>query len=192
MQLFERVKFLSKKTEEKGQSLAENIGVNAHTFRGYLSLKRQDNLWPLLEKILAEYPEISRRWLYFGEGPLLACSDDLDNEAEQELLDELARLRKEVLALREGRTPEQSRGSVAVPVRQLEIELEQLRKEKMSLLSQLTQSQNEVIALYKEREKGMSAVFRDVIKDMTKDDELPFPRHYRDTGAGTVQEPKKG
>ncbi|WP_279086488.1 hypothetical protein, partial [Bilophila wadsworthia] len=46
------------------------------TFNGYLSEKRQDNLWPLLPKILVLYPELSRDWLYFGEGQMLKADGE--------------------------------------------------------------------------------------------------------------------
>ena len=45
------------------------------TFQGYLNDKRQDNLWPILPKILELFPRISRQWLYFGEGPMLIGQD---------------------------------------------------------------------------------------------------------------------
>lgn len=69
MELFERVKQLPKIIGIQDKELAAGLGVNASTFSGYLNARRQHNLWPLLPKILENYPEISRQWLYFGEGP---------------------------------------------------------------------------------------------------------------------------
>ncbi len=39
-------------------------------FQAYLTEARQDNLWPLLPKILEIFPELNRDWLYFGEGAM--------------------------------------------------------------------------------------------------------------------------
>ena len=52
-------------------TFAEMVGVQYRTFLGYLSRKRQHNLWPLLPAILEAFPRLSRQWLYFGEGPML-------------------------------------------------------------------------------------------------------------------------
>ena len=101
MELFERVRFLIEGAD-KGpggkDSFARKIGINPHTLRGYLSKKREDNLWPLLEKILAVHPEVSRKWLYFGGAPFL-LADDPDNKKLQDTLDELARTRQRALDL---------------------------------------------------------------------------------------------
>lgn len=52
------------------KALAEMLEIKQNTFSGYLKPERQDNLWPLLPKILALFPRLSRNWLYFGEGPM--------------------------------------------------------------------------------------------------------------------------
>lgn len=52
-------------------TFAEMVGVQYRTFLGYLSRKRQHNLWPLLPAMLEAFPRLSRQWLYFGEGPML-------------------------------------------------------------------------------------------------------------------------
>lgn len=52
-------------------AFAEMIGVQYRTFIGYLSQRRQHNLWPLLPTMLEAFPRLSRQWLYFGEGPML-------------------------------------------------------------------------------------------------------------------------
>lgn len=69
MELFERVKQIAKIIGISDKDLAANLGLKQSTFSGYLNARRQDLLWPLLPKILELYPEISRQWLYFGEGP---------------------------------------------------------------------------------------------------------------------------
>lgn len=50
--------------------LARALNMQVRTFQGYLNADRQDNLWPLLPKILEAFPRLSRQWLYFGEGPM--------------------------------------------------------------------------------------------------------------------------
>ena len=99
MQLFERVHLISKLSAQKGITLADQLGVNPHTFRGYLKETRQHMLEPYIEPILALHPEISRHWLTTGEGPMLAVSDNTDDQREQALLDELADLRKRVIEM---------------------------------------------------------------------------------------------
>ena len=96
MELFERVRYVARQAKDAGLSLAEQIGVNQNTFSGYLSLKRQDNLWPLLDLILAAHPELSRNWLYFGEAPILSAESP---DSAQRLLDELAHARQRVMDL---------------------------------------------------------------------------------------------
>ena len=98
MELFERVKTLIDLEKRGGKSLAESLGVNESTFKGYLSAKRQHNLWPYLNAILAIHPELSRNWLYFGEGQFL-IADSPDDEELQNALDELGNTRQRVLDL---------------------------------------------------------------------------------------------
>lgn len=73
MFLFERVNDIVKMDKRRGVSLAESIGINPHTFRGYLKESREHKLNPLLEKILAVHPEISRDWLFFDEGDMYSA-----------------------------------------------------------------------------------------------------------------------
>lgn len=51
--------------------LAKLLNIPQNTFQGYLKIERQDNLWPLLPLILKVVPQVSREWLYFGEGDML-------------------------------------------------------------------------------------------------------------------------
>ena len=51
MDLFERIKLVAK-TKGSVKKLAFELNIPQTTFNGYLSEKRQDNLWPLLPKIL--------------------------------------------------------------------------------------------------------------------------------------------
>lgn len=71
MELFERIKEVSELVGS-ATKLASRLSVAQTTFNGYLNAKRQDNLWPLLPKILELFPDLSRDWLYFGEGEMLS------------------------------------------------------------------------------------------------------------------------
>lgn len=70
MHLFERVKIISRHFAGSDTSFAVRLGLKQPTFFGYLNEKRQDNLWPLLPKILELFPQVKRDWLYFGEGEM--------------------------------------------------------------------------------------------------------------------------
>ena len=74
MYLFERVRKIAKYFTGSDKALAEKLGFKQQTFCGYFNEKRQDNLWPVLPKILALFPTIQRDWLYFGEGAMLKDS----------------------------------------------------------------------------------------------------------------------
>lgn len=69
MELFERVKQVAKIIGITDKELGAELGLKQSTFSGYLCTRRQNLLWPLLPRILERWPEISRQWLYFGEGP---------------------------------------------------------------------------------------------------------------------------
>lgn len=70
MELFKRIKEISKHFTSSDKALAEKLGFKQATFSGYLNEKRQDNLWPILPSILELFPSLSRDWLYFGEGSM--------------------------------------------------------------------------------------------------------------------------
>lgn len=71
MLLFERVRYLYQKISQSQAEFARALDLTPATFNGYLKESRQDNLWPLLPKILELFPQISRNWLYFGEGEMI-------------------------------------------------------------------------------------------------------------------------
>lgn len=108
MQLFQRVKILAKSKAGSVKALAEKLGKGQSRFNAYLNETRQNNLWPLLPQILELYPDVSRDWLYFGEGEMIASSPtaaqvgELETEldAANAMLDakdaEIERLRSEL------------------------------------------------------------------------------------------------
>ncbi len=69
--LFERIRLVSSKLAGSQENLGESLGIKGRTFQGYLTKKREDNLWPHLSQILKLYPQIQRNWLFFGEGNML-------------------------------------------------------------------------------------------------------------------------
>ena len=103
MLLFQRVKEVASVLAGSQTLLGEKLGFSSpRTFQAYLTEARQDNLWPLLPKILEIFPELSRDWLYFVEGTMLpsnkpaeaaVSSDDCQKriaELEAELKEERA------------------------------------------------------------------------------------------------------
>lgn len=74
MKLFQRVRELAKAKAGSAKKLGEQLGKSQPVFQAYLNETRQNNLWPLLPQILELYPDVSRDWLYFGEGEMLSTS----------------------------------------------------------------------------------------------------------------------
>ena len=101
MQLFQRVKILAKSKAGSVKALAEKLGKGQSRFNAYLNETRQNNLWPLLPQILELYPDVSRDWLYFGEGEMIASSPtaaqvgELKEKADSQQA-EIERLRAEL------------------------------------------------------------------------------------------------
>jgi len=71
MELFERVKYISKNLAASEAKLAAALGLPQRTFNNYLKKKSQRNLWELLPRILEIFPQVRRDWLYFNEGEKL-------------------------------------------------------------------------------------------------------------------------
>ena len=101
MMLFQRIKTLAKIKAGSAKKLGEALGMSQPRFNGYLNETRQNNLWPLLPQILELYPDVSRDWLYFGEGEMIASSptaaqvDELKEKADSQQA-EIERLRSEL------------------------------------------------------------------------------------------------
>ena len=108
MELFQRVRDLAKAKAGSAKKLGELLGKSQPVFQAYLNERRQNNLWPLLPQILELFPDVSRDWLYFGEGEMLSASPtaarvgELETEldAANAMLDakdaEIERLRSEL------------------------------------------------------------------------------------------------
>ena len=70
--------------------MAKKLEIKQTTFNSWFASARQDNLWPVLHKILELYPHISREWLYFGDGEMMRSRGDegppVSQSREKELL----------------------------------------------------------------------------------------------------------
>lgn len=96
MKLFERVRVISTEVARSQSDLAKRLGLTLSTFNGYLNEKRQDNLWPLLPRILELYPQLNRDWLYFGEGEMYGGHREQSPEQVKEMSKRLAALEQEL------------------------------------------------------------------------------------------------
>ena len=70
MELFERVKQVRKVAKSYAR-ISQALGITQSNFNYYCDVKTQDNFWPLLPKLLDAFPQLSRDWLYFGEGAMV-------------------------------------------------------------------------------------------------------------------------
>jgi len=76
MQLFERIKVISEGVAQSQTALGKALGLSQSKFQGYLNAVSEKNLWQYLPKILELHPQVSRDWLYFGEGEMLVSGDE--------------------------------------------------------------------------------------------------------------------
>lgn len=94
MELFERVRLLAKTKERSLTVFSDKLNIAQNTFNGYLKESRQSNLWEILPKILELYPDVSRDWLYFGEGEMLG-EERVKPETIKELQNKIQELEQE-------------------------------------------------------------------------------------------------
>ena len=89
MELYERVDAVIRRMARSRSHLARQLNIKQTTFNSWFSRERQENLLPVLFRILGLYPYISRDWLFFGEGEMLAAeagAPDVSQSREKELL----------------------------------------------------------------------------------------------------------
>lgn len=84
MELFQRIKELAVKCAGSETKLALALGLAQSRFNKYMNTKSQRNLWEYLPKILRLYPQLSRDWLYFGEGEMLKSKGEPEGEKKSE------------------------------------------------------------------------------------------------------------
>ena len=140
MQLFERIRFFSKSQKIPLARLAEHIGVSPQTFNTWFAEKSQRNLWEHLQKILDLYPELSREWLYFGEGPMLR-----DNSIEGKSSPQAASL-------------SESMSSSAPCTEELKRENTELTKKLLAAKDELLAAKDKIIALHEENKRLAESV----------------------------------
>ena len=89
MELYERVDVVVKRLAKSRTHLAKQFNIKQTTFNSWFSRDRQDYLLPVLFKILELYPHVSRDWLFFGEGDMVASEAgglSVSQSREKELL----------------------------------------------------------------------------------------------------------
>jgi len=89
MELYERVDELIRRMARSRTHLAKQLNIKQTTFNSWFSRYRQNCLFPVLFKILEQYPHVSRNWLFFGEGSMLESETDapsVSQRREKELL----------------------------------------------------------------------------------------------------------
>lgn len=156
-ELFQRIDAAAKYFAGSLRGFAPLIGINYRTFYGYISLERQDNLWPLLPIILEKFPRLSRQWLYFGEGPMVIGQGiPLDapiplqvlTTAAEQMASECGGAWGDVLKLVIGRAQEEAEQQGGTP--EAALELAEARGEILRLHKKLEGLQGEIISLQKE------------------------------------------
>ena len=92
MEIFERVLLAIQHKGATKAWLANELGIPKPTFNGWFSTDKQERLVPKLYAIHNLWPDISREWLFFGEGNMYA-EDKKPTEKEQALKRENDELR---------------------------------------------------------------------------------------------------
>jgi len=71
MQLYQRVKKVALELAGSETKLAERLSIPQRKFNGYLNPTSEKNLWQHLDKVLEIFPQVSRDWLWHGQGDML-------------------------------------------------------------------------------------------------------------------------
>lgn len=74
MELYERIEAVIQQKKTNKKNVATLLGIPHNTFGRYFCLKHQRKLGMLLWDLAALWPDVSRDWLYFGEGEMLSAS----------------------------------------------------------------------------------------------------------------------
>lgn len=137
MQLFERVKAVAEQLAPSQTSLGKALGLTQSKFNQYLNAVSEKNLWQYLPRILEIYPQVSREWLYFGEGEMIA--------AQGHGLQTVARPLRAVSHMAGAQSDDSTTD--------MEREIAELRTQVNDLRGHIA-TQNELLAVYKERAEG--------------------------------------
>lgn len=159
-ELYQRIEAISRYLCGGVPEFAKALGINTRTFYGYLSKDREHKLWPLLPEILADYPRVSRMWLYFGIGPMmignrvpldLPVPQQMIAAAAEEIAVECGGTWQDILEyILACRNDERQDSSQAVPSTALEGALSSANERIMELQSQLIEAQASIIKLQNE------------------------------------------
>jgi hypothetical protein len=83
MQLFERViQVIDTFAGGSQNQLAKRIGIQQTKLNRNLKAEGQEHLWQLLPKVLEQFPQINRYWLYFDEGEMCGQAEKAQSEVE--------------------------------------------------------------------------------------------------------------
>lgn len=83
MNFKDRVDFILKKKSLSRTDLSKKLGLSQSTFNGYFAPGKEDALAPYLWKLMDLFPDISRDWLFFGEGkPFLEEKEEYTHIAD--------------------------------------------------------------------------------------------------------------
>lgn len=85
MELFERIRYLSRIKKISLAKIAAHIGESPQNFNQWFKPKSQRRLWEHLPKILELFPDVRREWLYFGQEPAFTdgrLAEDLPTKDE--------------------------------------------------------------------------------------------------------------
>lgn len=165
---FERILKLVELFENNSQtSFARKIGCQQSTFNGYMNDGGQRKIrLTLLDDILKVYPQVSREWLYFGEGPMLRGSN-IEGESSPP-----------VASLAE------SMSSSAPCMEELKRENTELTKKLLAAKDELLAAKDKIIALHEENKRLAESVSAVVTPTETRRDNPQYATSVRPvTGA---------
>lgn len=139
MPLYQRVKKICSELAGSETKMAMLLGVQQRTFNGYLNESRQENLYGLLPKILEAYPQISRDWLYFGEGEMSGAGDGEQAKPptphiDRALLQQVIEILEEHLQAVKGKLSPAAKGMVVSQLYEMIIEQEEQAREPIQIM----------------------------------------------------------
>ncbi|GAB7495931.1 hypothetical protein [Bilophila wadsworthia] len=149
--IFERILKLVESLEDNSQTaFAKKIGCQQSTFNGYMNEEGQRKIrLILLEDILKVYPQISREWLYFGEGTMLKEGKSEKEPSRSPRISELET------------TPNDRMFQLECKNEELTEKLFATKDELLETKNELLASKDKIIALHEENKRlaeSMSAV----------------------------------
>ena len=73
MQLHERIRNFAKYKDISLTQLAKSLGIAQQTLNQWLKPGSQKNIYEHLPRLLELFPDLSRDWIWFGEGDMLGA-----------------------------------------------------------------------------------------------------------------------